>query len=43
MRIVYLQGDNRESLQGNAILSRYPIVEAHNVPLPVTFEPYEFR
>jgi endonuclease/exonuclease/phosphatase family metal-dependent hydrolase len=38
-----LEGDNQESLQGNAILSRYPILEASVVPLPVTFEPYEFH
>ena len=36
-------GENRESLQGNAILSRYPITKSGIVPLPVTFEPYEFR
>jgi endonuclease/exonuclease/phosphatase family metal-dependent hydrolase len=38
-----LEGDNRESLQGNAILSRYPILKACVVPLPVSFEPYEFQ
>jgi endonuclease/exonuclease/phosphatase family metal-dependent hydrolase len=38
-----LQGENCESLQGNAILSRYPIAETRNVPLPVSFEPYEFH
>lgn len=38
-----LPGENRDSLQGNAILSRYPIEEAHVVPLPVSFEPYEFH
>jgi endonuclease/exonuclease/phosphatase family metal-dependent hydrolase len=38
-----LPGDNRESLQGNAVLSRYPILEACIVPLPVCFEPYEFH
>jgi endonuclease/exonuclease/phosphatase family metal-dependent hydrolase len=37
-----LEGENRESLQGNAILSRYPIIETCVVPLPVSFEPYEF-
>lgn len=37
-----LEGRNAESLQGNAILSRYPILEASQVSLPVTFEPYEF-
>jgi len=38
-----LEGTNQDSLQGNAILSRYPIVESRIVPLPVTFEPYEFH
>jgi len=38
-----LDGENRESLQGNAVLSRYPVLEACVVPLPVTFESYEFR
>jgi endonuclease/exonuclease/phosphatase family metal-dependent hydrolase len=38
-----LEGENRESLQGNAILSRYPVLEACLVPLPVSFEPYEFQ
>jgi endonuclease/exonuclease/phosphatase family metal-dependent hydrolase len=38
-----LPGENRESLQGNAVLSRYPILEAHVVPLPVCFEPYGFH
>jgi endonuclease/exonuclease/phosphatase family metal-dependent hydrolase len=37
-----LEGENRESLQGNAILTRYPIIDACVVPLPVSFEPYEF-
>jgi endonuclease/exonuclease/phosphatase family metal-dependent hydrolase len=37
-----LDGQNRESLQGNAVLSRYPIREAQVIPLPATFEPYEF-
>lgn len=36
-------GENCESLQGNAVLSRYPIAESRVVPLPVTFEPYEFE
>ncbi len=36
-------GNNRESLQGNAILSRYPLREARVVPLPVCFEPFEFH
>ncbi|MBM3789415.1 MAG: hypothetical protein FJW35_03585 [Acidobacteria bacterium] len=35
-------GENRESLQGNAVLSRHPILEAAAVPLPQCFEPYEF-
>jgi endonuclease/exonuclease/phosphatase family metal-dependent hydrolase len=34
---------NRESLQGNAVLSRHPIVDARVIQLPVCFEPYEFR
>jgi endonuclease/exonuclease/phosphatase family metal-dependent hydrolase len=38
-----LEGENRESQQGNAILSRYPISETEIVPLPVSFEPYEFH
>jgi endonuclease/exonuclease/phosphatase family metal-dependent hydrolase len=38
-----LEGDNRESLQGNAVLSRYPVLESRVVPLPVSFEPYEFQ
>ncbi len=38
-----LKGENRESLQGNAILSRHPVLEARVVPLPVSFEPYEFQ
>jgi endonuclease/exonuclease/phosphatase family metal-dependent hydrolase len=37
------EGDNRESLQGNAILSRYPILEACVIQLPISFEPYEFQ
>lgn len=36
-----LEGENRESLQGNAVLSRYPITEARVVTLPTTFQPYE--
>jgi endonuclease/exonuclease/phosphatase family metal-dependent hydrolase len=39
---LFLEGENRESLQGNAVLSRYPVTEARIVPLPVSFEPYEF-
>jgi endonuclease/exonuclease/phosphatase family metal-dependent hydrolase len=38
-----LEGENCESIQGNAILARYPILEACIVPLPVSFEPYEFH
>jgi endonuclease/exonuclease/phosphatase family metal-dependent hydrolase len=38
-----LEGENSESLQGNAVLSRYPVVEARVVCLPVCFEPYEFH
>jgi endonuclease/exonuclease/phosphatase family metal-dependent hydrolase len=38
-----LEGENCDSLQGNAILSRYPIMEACVVPLPASFEPYEFH
>jgi endonuclease/exonuclease/phosphatase family metal-dependent hydrolase len=40
---LFLEGENRESLQGNAVLSRYPVTEACVVPLPVSFEPYEFH
>ncbi len=36
-----LTGENHESLQGNAILSRYPILDASVIPLPNTFESYE--
>ncbi|MBN2319167.1 MAG: endonuclease/exonuclease/phosphatase family protein [Acidobacteria bacterium] len=38
-----VEGENRESLQGNAVLSRYPVLDAVIIPLPVTFEPYEFE
>ncbi len=38
-----LEGENHESLQGNAVLSRYPVCETVLIPLPVTFEPYEFE
>ncbi|PYV18765.1 MAG: hypothetical protein DMG07_03205 [Acidobacteria bacterium] len=38
-----LDGENRESLQGNAVLSRHPILEARSVPLPACFEPYHFH
>jgi endonuclease/exonuclease/phosphatase family metal-dependent hydrolase len=40
---LFLEGENQSSLQGNAVLSRYPISEAFLVPLPVSFEPYEFQ
>src|SRR5262245_29461360 len=36
-------GENHESLQGNAVLSRYPVREARIIPLPACFEPYEFQ
>jgi endonuclease/exonuclease/phosphatase family metal-dependent hydrolase len=36
-----IEGENSEGLQGNAILSRYPVLESCIIPLPVTFEPYE--
>ncbi|MBN2243184.1 MAG: endonuclease/exonuclease/phosphatase family protein [Acidobacteria bacterium] len=36
------EGGNRESIQGNAVLSRYPVLDAAVIPLPGTFEPYEF-
>lgn len=36
-------GENHESLQGNAVLSRHPIIEARVIQLPVCFEPYEFH
>ena len=38
-----LTGENRESLQGNAVLSRYPILEVLVIRLPVCFEPFEFH
>jgi endonuclease/exonuclease/phosphatase family metal-dependent hydrolase len=38
-----LRGENRASLQGNAVLSRYPIIDARVTALPQDFEPYEFR
>jgi endonuclease/exonuclease/phosphatase family metal-dependent hydrolase len=38
-----LEGENRESLQGNAVLSRYPILEARIIPLPGSFDPYAFH
>ena len=36
-------GENGESLQGNAVLSRYPVVDAKVVSLPTCFEPFEFH
>jgi endonuclease/exonuclease/phosphatase family metal-dependent hydrolase len=36
-------GQNRESLQGNAVLSRYPILDARVIRLPVCFEPFGFE
>ena len=36
-------GENRESLQGNAVLSRHPILDAIAIQLPVCFEPYEYH
>jgi endonuclease/exonuclease/phosphatase family metal-dependent hydrolase len=38
-----MEGNNGESLQGNAVLSRYPVLEGCVVPLPASFEPYEFQ
>jgi endonuclease/exonuclease/phosphatase family metal-dependent hydrolase len=38
-----MEGSNRESLQGNAVLSRHPVLKTCVIPLPVTFEPYEFE
>jgi len=36
-------GENSEGLQGNTILSRHPVIDCRILPLPVTFEPYEFK
>jgi hypothetical protein len=36
------EGENSESLQGNAVLSRYPVLDSRLIPLPGSFEPYEF-
>jgi endonuclease/exonuclease/phosphatase family metal-dependent hydrolase len=36
-------GENRESLQGNAVLTRHPVIDARVVPLPACFEPFEFH
>jgi endonuclease/exonuclease/phosphatase family metal-dependent hydrolase len=38
-----MEGEDSEGLQGNAILCRYPVLESCIIPLPVTFEPYEFH
>jgi endonuclease/exonuclease/phosphatase family metal-dependent hydrolase len=38
-----LPGENCESLQGNAVLSRYPMLAAQVIRLPQCFEPYEFH
>jgi endonuclease/exonuclease/phosphatase family metal-dependent hydrolase len=38
-----VEGENHESLQGNAVLSRHPILDARTVALPVCFEPYHFH
>lgn len=35
-------GENKESLHGNAILSRYPILSIHQVRLPSCFDTYQF-
>ncbi len=37
------EGENSDCLQGNAILSRYPILDVRIVPLPACFEPFEFH
>jgi endonuclease/exonuclease/phosphatase family metal-dependent hydrolase len=34
-------GENQGSLQGNAVLSRYPVRETRIIALPTCFEPYE--
>jgi endonuclease/exonuclease/phosphatase family metal-dependent hydrolase len=36
-------GENGEGLQGNAVLSRHPVIAVRTVPLPVCFEPFEFH
>jgi len=38
-----LKGENQESMQGNAVLSRHPILDARIIRLPACFEPYEFE
>jgi endonuclease/exonuclease/phosphatase family metal-dependent hydrolase len=37
-----LAGENKESLHGNAVLSRYPILAAYPVRLPSCFDTYQF-
>lgn len=37
-----MEGENFAGLQGNAILTRYPVLESCIIPLPVTFELFEF-
>lgn len=37
-----VSGENTFSLQGNAILSRFPLTSAHIIRLPQCFEPFEF-
>ena len=38
-----VEGENAASLQGNAVLSRFPILSARVAPLPTCFEPYHFH
>ncbi|MBI1749009.1 MAG: endonuclease/exonuclease/phosphatase family protein [Acidobacteria bacterium] len=40
---VLVPGENTDSLQGNAILSRYPLSKARLLELPTCFEPFEFE
>jgi endonuclease/exonuclease/phosphatase family metal-dependent hydrolase len=35
-------GENQTGFQGNAILSRFPILNARSIPLPQCFQPFEF-
>lgn len=37
------EGENQAALQGNAILSRYPIDQLRIIDLPTQFEPFEFE
>lgn len=37
-----VSGENTLSLQGNAILSRFPVTSAHIIRLPQCFEPFQF-